>query len=986
MSEVRLYPPYIARPEEEAIRQQLALVREEGSSRVVLLYGPGGIGKTHLVREMARKGASDETAAWLRPIDVDDSNYWLLSNLEREVAEQLDPENRYFDPYRKYLARLPDSSHPRLGRETVVSHLGRIKRVFVDCYTAFMTGTGKSVVIAFDTAETLRGTYLLVTLAQWMKALPGTLFILSGRPMPDYNSDDDPIEAEFAGPYQGLPVQVINLREFAYQDAFNYLNFSGVADNLSEEEKTKLVYLTRGHPLWLASAISYVHQRDVPEEASRSVGEISRLMPYGERLDREGRSLQEAFRRRLISPYHETDFWHEAVKLLAVLRQAVNSDVWRQIMADRSLPRDAPTMEQAWQRLMEQPWIRPRANGRYVTLHDAMAEELALRIIPVHDQGRQWRRDQWQRAVGIYGQMIGDLEPRLEAEQAALDEQLRRLDEMTEEDGQSRIPSAAETTFIDDVTRFDRQKHELNQFRAARLFYQLLSDFELGCQLFLSLFEESTRRLDFYAQELIALEMHRFLPGGVQRYALGDVVSAVIEEFSRWLPSEKPELYRQIGLIMADYLVLVEQPQMALDLLDSLPMRHARGIEVYRANLLRGNACIRIPDRVKEGERYFGDALAEARNLPADSRQKMMAQAQKELGFYYRNEGKWGLADDAYRDARDAISEALEGRDTDEDREEMASIHTNWAYLKGLRGNYRDGSNLVESAIAVRHRLNKYYDEGISWSVCGEVRRYERRFDKAWEAYSIAEQVFHGERSWTWLGVIYQEQAICLFQAMQDEINLIPDKDPLERAKHLITLALDICQDQAIRNHPSALNRAGRIFGSDDPETGLGYLSEGIDRARRLSDGWFWFANLVEYVELCYRTWAKFDGPGYIDRINERAPEIRHVMEIYEFPDLMGRWNLVQGHLAVHKWEETRDEQLLGSALEKYRDGFALIARAYVGSSGASALPGEFRTFTELFFRLPQSVRTDWQRELRRAWRRLPGESTMLLARLEELH
>ena len=26
-----------------------------------------------------------------RPIDVDDSDYWLLSNLERHVAAQLDP-------------------------------------------------------------------------------------------------------------------------------------------------------------------------------------------------------------------------------------------------------------------------------------------------------------------------------------------------------------------------------------------------------------------------------------------------------------------------------------------------------------------------------------------------------------------------------------------------------------------------------------------------------------------------------------------------------------------------------------------------------------------------------------------------------------------------------------------------------------------------------------------------------------------------------
>ena len=37
--------------------------------------------------------------------------------------------------------------------------------------------------MTFDTVEAMRGIYLLYTLTQWMKSLPGTLFILSGRPM-----------------------------------------------------------------------------------------------------------------------------------------------------------------------------------------------------------------------------------------------------------------------------------------------------------------------------------------------------------------------------------------------------------------------------------------------------------------------------------------------------------------------------------------------------------------------------------------------------------------------------------------------------------------------------------------------------------------------------------------------------------------------------------------------------------------------------------
>jgi ABC-type cobalamin/Fe3+-siderophores transport system ATPase subunit len=91
-----LFPGHVQRHEEEQIRQEATRVREDRESRAVLLYGPGGVGKTSLVRQLARAGAADGTTIWVDPIDVDDSEYWLLSNLERRVADQLDPGREYF--------------------------------------------------------------------------------------------------------------------------------------------------------------------------------------------------------------------------------------------------------------------------------------------------------------------------------------------------------------------------------------------------------------------------------------------------------------------------------------------------------------------------------------------------------------------------------------------------------------------------------------------------------------------------------------------------------------------------------------------------------------------------------------------------------------------------------------------------------------------------------------------------------------------------
>jgi tetratricopeptide (TPR) repeat protein len=983
MSEETLFPSYIRRSEEQQIRDEASQVRTDGMSRAVLLYGPGGVGKTWLVRELARAGAVDPTTVWLDPVDIDDSEYWLLSNLERLVAGQLDPDNQYFGPYLDYLSRLPSYTRPRIGHETVVSHLGRIKRVFVECYNKFIDGSEKTVVIVFDTVEAIRGMYLLQTLTQWIKALQGTLFILSGRPLPGDRLD--PIKNELEDPYKSIPVTTIHLGEFSREAARHYLDNSGVAAGVTDDEKAKLVCLTRGHPLWLAFTVAYLENNGIPEEAEAPRADIEREVPYQGDMTKAGQSLQEAFKRRLVAPYRETDFWHEAVKRLAVARESVNESVWRQLMADRPGPEGVTSSDEAWDALLHTPWIRPRANRRYVTLHDAVAEELAQRIIPLHDQDKHWRRELWQRAAGIYRDLTEGSDAELAEKMAALDETMQRWDAMPRPEAERASPTEEESRFIQEVARLDAQKRELCQLKAVRLYYEILCDFTAGCRQFLDLFEEAREANDILFQDLLAFEMQRFLPGRVHAYAFGDVIGDVIEEFGEWLSSEGEELYLEIGLSMADYLIRDEQPATATDLLDRLPAS-ADHRQLYRLSNLQGNACMRIPGRVKDGLPHFSRALAEARQLQSPDQPKLIAAAHKELGFYYRNEGLWEEADDAYQQARDAISATLSAGSSEDDREEMASIQTNWAYLKGLCGAYRNGTNLAESAITVRHRLKKHQEEGISWSVCGEVYRYERRFQKAWNAYAEAERIFEGQRSWSWLGLVYQEQAICLFQATQDGVSLIPGRDPIEQAKRLITRALDLCRDLAVRGQPSALNRAGRIFGEEDFEAGLRYLADGIDWARRLSDGWFWFANLIEYVELSYRAWVKTGQRAYLDQIAGRAAEIAQAMSEYEFPDLKGRWNLLQGHLVIHDSLETGDTSQLGTALQHYKEGFAQIAQGYVGSSGAAAVSGEFKTFGELVWQLSPEVRAEWQEEFRRAWSTEAPGSTLLLARLEELY
>jgi tetratricopeptide (TPR) repeat protein len=992
--DVSVSPGYIPRAEERQILQESASVRRDGHSRAVLLYGPGGVGKTQLVRYLREIKEADPEEIWVNPIDIDDPEFWLLSNLERHVARRLDPDEEYFGRYMEYLSRLPSIARREISHETVVSHLGRIKRVFAECYQEFITDSGKTVVIVLDTVETIRGLYLLQTLTQWIKSLPGTLFILSGRPAPALSGAEDPIKHELLDPYQPMTVTTIELGDFTEEDATKYLDESRTGVYLAEAEKIRLVHLTRGHPLWLAFTVSYLKEvglpaeADVgpPEQAEESLAYLRRIMPYGREMLREGQNLHDAFKRSLVAPYQNSDFWHEAVKRMAVVRESVDRRIWEQLMADQPIPAEVEQPGEAWQRLQETEWIRPRANRHYVTLHDAVAEELAQRLIPLHDLDKQWRRELWRRAADIYGRLTEGPDAELASKLSSLDQSLQAWYANPAPIGDETRPLTLERQLILETAALDAQKRELCQARAIRLYYEILCDFDVGTQMFLSTFNQAKDDHDILFQDLLAFEMQRFLSGGAD--AFNDVIKEVVEDFRRWLLSDAGQArYLDITISMADYLIRAEMPSRALALLDDQLLDDSAGPDQrYRLSNLRGNACMRIPGQVAKALEYFERTLADAQEAPPPTQHKLIAAAYKELGFYYRNEGQWDRADDSYALARKAISEKLTASSPDQDREEMASIQTNWAYVKGLSGSYRDGTNLVESAINVRRRLKNRQEEGISWSVCGEVNRYERRFQNAWAAYAEAEQIFQDLRNWSWIGLIYQEQAICLYQASQDGVRLVHDREPVDQARRLITLALDLCSDLAVRSYPSALNRAGRIFGEDEPAKALGYLKEGIDWARRLSDGWFWFANLIEYVELCYRTWIKTDDPVYRSLINAQANEIATAGTDYKFPDLQGRWRLLQGHLHVRDSLASGDEAPLRLALEDFKEGFILLAQRYVGSSGASAVASEFRKLADLIWGLPLNIRAQWQAEFQRAWSQEEYGSTLLLARLEELY
>jgi tetratricopeptide (TPR) repeat protein len=691
-----------------------------------------------------------------------------------------------------------------------------------------------------------------------------------------------------------------------------------------------------------------------------------------------------------MAPYQQTDFWHETTRRLAVVRESVSQPIWHRLMADGQLPDDVADFQQAWEILIRTEWIRPRANRRYVTLHDALAEELAYRVISLDDPDGRRRKALWRTAAEIYAEQARDLGRALSERLPKVDARLRALDGAAD----TPLAAAAEAGLIGEIAELDNRRQELNQLKVAQLFYQLLYDPPGGARQFVEMFRRAREDHDVLFEDLLAFQIQRFLPGGADDRVLDDTTGATVKAFRKWLLTEDLDSYTDIGLELADYLIHREQREAARNLLGELPVPTVDRQRRYRLRNLQGNACLGIPGRARESEDRFREALAEADQLPSPDWERFSADAYKELGFYYRNIGRWQRADDSYRKARDAIFRALRPSSPESDRAQLASIHTNWAYVKGIGGKYEQGIGLVESAIAVRRKLRLPHEQAISCSVKGEVYRYQRQFTEAWDAYAEAQQLFEEQSSWSWLGIIYQEQAICLFQSIPARVQLLdPGHDPGAEAEALIARSLILCQDLNARAYPSALNRAGRIFGSTDPDAGLGYLLKGAEKARELSDGWFWMASLVEYAELSYSAWSATGSPEYRQKIRAVGEKIREAEEAdLGFGELRGRWHILRGHLAMQDAlaTDSKDEYAvqvaMQVALDNYRTGFPLVTKGWVGSYGASAIPREFDKARQLAWKLPTELRDRWRDQLFDLWSSTTESATQLLPLLEELY
>ncbi|MBZ0285038.1 MAG: ATP-binding protein [Anaerolineae bacterium] len=914
-NQMELFPGYISRsPEEQSFSTLLQAVQNDGQSRAIVVYGPGGIGKTYLLRHLS-EGMESSRAIFLTPIDVDDPEYWVRGSIQYRIAQELnDKWEDSFQPYFKFVASSsPDS--PVLSEK------------FIECYQILLNEKGCTPVIFFDTVETVRDAALRQPMLEVVKGLHNALFVIACRPTT--NGKEDPIVEELRNTHQPIPHEIIQLSGFDFDNTVLYIKQSRVAEALSLEEIEKLALLTGGHPLWLALSLEYLDREGLPPSLKISVTDLRHKLPFNTVIDADGERIREDFIRHLLTLYRETGFWSEIFRRLAVVRYWVSKSVWIELSSlDLSLPADVSSWDDAWEKLLSFPWIRIRANQKHITLHDALKEEIDRHILPWHDRQYDWRRKLWESAATVF---------------------LKLSNELDNKPVKSKV--------------FSSNDRDREQLTLALIWYLRLCNYEETCKRFVVYFDSDAHRLQAHLASLI----DSFLPSrppSVPRY---DSISPSVEGFRQWLVSH-PEVRYEVERRIARYYTnsgksgdADELISILLDEFVNVPDRE------YWLLLQRGNARMRLSGKVQFAHQDFERALQLVQASEVGSTlSKLEGKTYKELGFYFRNVGDWDRTVRYYLNALRAARQASE-------QKEVASIMANLAFVQALQGQPA-ALDYAEAALQMRENLGSKKEIGQSYSILGEVFRYQRRYSDAWNNYAKAENIFEELGDWPWLAKIRQQQAICLFQAAQND-QMIDSygqaHETLERARGLIIQALDLCKEQSVRDYPSALNRAGRIFGYgfEDYERGLAYFSEGADKAKDVFDNQFWLANLIEYAELCYYIWVRTKNSEYLDRLIERSSEIENLVNNLNFPDLVGRWHVMQGHLAmnnsIHSANENQQRSWLLHALEHYKRGFPQIL---AGSIGSSAIPEGLQSFANALLNLPETVGDEVYRELSLAW------------------
>lgn len=432
------FPNFIGRERELArIDRQ---IRHQGSTTLINIAGPGGIGKTAILRKVKEKYLSVPGILVTKVIDfsqtVHRSEPWIM-----EQIISLAPQR--FSRHRKTLRKL------QLAREPLTRI--RYEGELVDAFVADFNKVARQhrFVILFDTLELIQDSPLFVSVLELAKRLENTVVLLAGRrnAEPDFQSELDRL-------FKPAQLKTIHLEGFSEKEAIQYfeqttpLHLKGIDPNLQKN----IYYLSDGRPIKISLSLDWLDRGIpiMPDVMKIEPSALRRLPP--EQIESLRCQFESALMEGIRKLQEPVD---EIILYMAHFNKRFNRKMLEFFFPTELEPRQKASHSRSLlAELKGLPFVK-YTNDNYFVLHDEMSRLVQSYVWDtVEDPDRTLRKELSEKICQYYEKELQDL------------------------------PDWENSTEQERVTR--------RSYEVEALYYRLYADFRTGFQYFERLFESLT--------------------------------------------------------------------------------------------------------------------------------------------------------------------------------------------------------------------------------------------------------------------------------------------------------------------------------------------------------------------------------------------------------------------------------------------------------------------------------------------------------------
>ena len=795
---------FIGREEQLALLGDL-LGAPLGSRRVLLVHGPGGIGKTKLLQEIYKR--QEEYVRLLggpllftKTIDFDDISLRLILNVAQRIVEELGKE--WFGDYLSARDTYIRFQFLKADPETLRAQLQRADRLFLECYNQL--AQQKRILLLCDTMEVVQGTDVWRYLLGMADRLNNTVLILAGRKLDEVWSD---LESRWGKDV----VYFEELSPFVEEEAADYFARTDVGAGLDLEMRAKLYLLTAGHPILIALAIEWL-RRDMPLDdiTSRPLSELQTLD------EQKLKQTREEFEVILVNKILELTIVDQAILRMAHVYLRFDDGILQYLLNLSETETRKMSTE-----LRDFPFVKPRPREAY-TLHDEMRRLVTKHCWPRVDPHETQRLDLSRRMVEYYDDLL-----------AGKNENLHQLREQWEVARQKKDTDLGQELF----RKLAELERQVSVLEVERFHYLLNADSRRAYNYFLEAFDKATLQYRYNFRELLWTEMqsNESEYAGEQRYQIGIRGVKFLLDETRY-----DESYQRAEILLSEY--GDQNPVWQIDML----------VQMANIDVRRG--------KTEESLGHFQEALnvCQKHKLTAWS-----GRVESGLGWIYRQMGKWKEAEQVYRSALEHSSAVGDMHRVAQVLNNLGYVR----YLRGnLQSGLilcKQALSMWEEMGYLRWEGLAWSTMGEILTAIGKHKEALNAYDTALRIFGDQEDwewmatTYHELARAKW-HLAFEEVETPLEQR---EERL---KEALQHAKW----SLKLCEDYKLsKEFPVAYYRVGRIrLDLDELDEAERCFNKSYECSKELQDNFHFIISLASLAELAY---AKGDNKGVKKRAKE---------------------------------------------------------------------------------------------------------------------